>query len=284
MNRGFIGTALLSPFGFPFGLRGVDSTSHSSALVSMLRHELKATHVRPRDEASASGRLLHRIGVGSSAWTRGRSTSAMNTLVVGLTGGIAAGKSTIGTFLRRRDVPVLEADRVVEQLYAPGGAAVGPLRSICPEAVDEDGGVDRTLLAQALRQHPERLKQVEAAVHPLVEQARLDFVEQNRSMGVPMVVVDVPLLYETGGEAYVDAVILAHADRNVREKRAMERPGMTKDKLDMILARQWSDDVKAKRADFVIDTGGDLAHAEAQLDAVLADIRAKRIPPRRDAP
>lgn len=125
----------------------------------------------------------------------------------------------------------------------------------------------RHVLAEALRRRPEKL----------VERARETYVEEQRKKHVPLAVVDVPLLYETGGETNVDAVLLAHAERHVRMKRALERPGMTREKLDMILARQWTDQAKLMRADYVIHTTGDLADVEAQLDEILAHIRTHGI-------
>lgn len=201
-----------------------------------------------------------------------------STYVLGLTGGIAAGKSTLVAMLRRRNVAVWEADRVVEALYAPGGGASRAVRQVCPEAVDEQERVDRDVLADVLRRHPEKLAELEAAVHPLVARARDAYVEERRKEHVPLVVVDVPLLYETGGEKNVDGVLLAHAERHVRETRALERPGMTREKLDMILARQWNDEAKLQRADYVIDTSGDLADVEAQLDQLLDHLQTTRGP------
>lgn len=194
--------------------------------------------------------------------------------IVALTGSIGMGKSTTSAMFKDLDVPIWDADAAVHRLYRAGGAAVAPLQALIPEAIGPDG-VDRAVLTSKILQDPALLKQIEAIVHPLVGKDRADFLADARSAGAPLVMVDVPLLFETGGEAYVDAVIVVSCPPDMQRARVLARPSMTEEKFESILARQTPDDVKRAKSDFVIDTGLGLDAAREQVGKVHAALMAK---------
>lgn len=188
-------------------------------------------------------------------------------LVVALTGSIGMGKSTTSAMFAARGVPVWDADAAVHRIYGPGGAAVAAVEALFPGVTGADG-VDRAALSARVLGDPDRLKQLEKLVHPLVGQDRAAFLADARAAGAPLALVDVPLLFETGGEAFVDAVIVVSCDAATQRARVLARPGMTEAKLDAILARQTPDAVKRSMADFVVDTGQGLDHASEQVAAI----------------
>lgn len=188
-------------------------------------------------------------------------------LVVALTGSIGMGKSTTSAMFAARGVPVWDADAAVHRIYGPGGAAVAGVEALFPGVTGPDG-VDRAALSARVLGDPDRLKQLEALVHPLVGQDRAAFLADARAGGAPLALVDVPLLFETGGQAYVDAVIVVSCDAQTQRRRVLARPGMTEAKLDAILARQTPDATKRSMADFVVDTGQGLDHAREQVAAI----------------
>lgn len=187
-------------------------------------------------------------------------------LLIGLTGSIAMGKSTTAAMLRRRGVPVHDADAAVHTLYR--GAAVRPVEAAFPGVV-RDGAVDRAALGARVVGDAAALSRLEAIVHPLVRAAEEAFVARCRAAGVRVAVIDVPLLLETGGEARVDAVVLVTAPADVQRARALSRPEMTEARLDAILARQMPDAEKRRRAHFLVDTGLGMAAAERAINAIL---------------
>lgn len=189
--------------------------------------------------------------------------------IVALTGSIGMGKSTTSAMFKDLGVPIWDADAAVHRLYAPDGAAIPPLQALIPEAVGPEG-VDRTVLTRKILQDPGLLKQIEAIVHPLVGKDRADFLVAACEQGAPLVMVDVPLLFETGGEAYVDAVIVVSCPPDLQRARVLARPGMTEEKFESILARQTPDEVKRAKSDFVIDTGLGLDAAREQVGKVHA--------------
>lgn len=195
-------------------------------------------------------------------------------LLVGLTGSIGMGKSTVSGFLSALHVPVLCADEVVHQLYAAGGAAVAPVGAAFPDAVVSDA-VDRAQLSKYVVGNEAAMKQLEGIVHPLVEAERLRFVRQHAAAGAPVVVFDIPLLYETKAEAGLDVVLVVSAPAQVQQQRVLARPGMTPEKLLAILARQVPDEEKRRRADYVIDTGCSLQETEQQVRSVLEELRGR---------
>jgi dephospho-CoA kinase len=194
--------------------------------------------------------------------------------IIGLTGSIGMGKSTTAAMFREAGVPVYDADAAVHDLYDAGGAAVGPVGEAFPGVV-RDGKVDREALRQAVLGEPEALKRLNAIVHPLVGRDRVGFFRAAEDAGADMVVLDIPLLFETGGHANVDAVVVVSAPAEMQRERVLARPGMTPDRLDAILAQQMADAEKRARAHYVVDTGRGLEAAREQVGAILADLRAK---------
>jgi dephospho-CoA kinase len=194
-------------------------------------------------------------------------------LVVGLTGGIAMGKSTAAAHLRTRGVPVFDADAVVHQIYR--AEAVAPIEAAFPGTTDLNG-VNRAALSQALQRDTAGFKRLEAIVHPLVRAREVQFLRDAAGSGAAIAVLDVPLLYETGLDAVLDAVILVSASADAQRERALARPGMTPEKLDQILSRQMADAEKRERANFVVDTNGPPGPSLHQLDAILDLLRGRR--------
>ncbi len=195
-------------------------------------------------------------------------------LVLGLTGSIGMGKSTTAGFFREAGIPVWDADAAVHRLYGPDGAAVGPVGEICPQAVGPQG-LDRARLREWIARDDSALGRIESIVHPLVARDRADFIDRAGREGHDIVVVDVPLLFETGGDRAVDATLVVTAPPDVQRARVLERPGMDQAHLDRILAKQMPDSEKRARADYVIETRTP-EWARAEVARVIADLR-KRI-------
>jgi dephospho-CoA kinase len=186
---------------------------------------------------------------------------------IALTGSIGMGKSTVATMFERAGVPVFDADAVVRELQGPGGGLVERIGELFPGAV-RCGTLDRDCLAQIVLTDPAKLAALEGIVHPAVRSAREAFV--SRHSAAPALVFEIPLLFETGGEAEFDKVVVVSAPSEVQRSRVLGRVGMSPDKLDSILARQMPDEEKRRRADFVVDTSGDLSTTEAQVSDILA--------------
>ncbi|MDG2285955.1 MAG: dephospho-CoA kinase [Alphaproteobacteria bacterium] len=174
--------------------------------------------------------------------------------ILGLTGSIAMGKSATARMLGRLGLPIHDADACVHRLFATGGRAVAPISDIFPDVV-ENGAVNRVWLGPRVFGKPNALKQLEAIVHPLVRDERDRFLALHRRRRAKLVVLDVPLLYETGGQGICDEVMVVSAPAFLQRRRALSRPDMTPEKLASILARQMPDHEKRKRADVVIATG-----------------------------
>ena len=187
-------------------------------------------------------------------------------LVLGLTGSVGMGKSTIAGFFAEAGVPVHDADAAVHRLYA-GEAA--PLIEAAFPGTTSGGTVDRTLLANRVLGDPAALKRLEAIVHPLVQASERLFLAEAEARGDKVVVLDIPLLFETGGEERVDAVVVVSAPAEVQRTRVLERPGMTAEKFEAILAKQMPDAEKRARADFIVDTSQGFEAARAQVHAIL---------------
>lgn len=194
--------------------------------------------------------------------------------LVGLTGSIGMGKTETGKLFVQLGIPVFDSDSAVRALYEPGGAAVVPVTAAFPSAA-QDGRVDRTALAAELARDPSAFARLEAIVHPLVRQVRDRFVRAATERGDELVIVDIPLLFETGAQRDVDAVIVVSAAREVQERRVLARPGMTPEKLEMFHARQVPDAEKRAKADFVIETDKELAQTFAEVKRVAAELRAR---------
>jgi dephospho-CoA kinase len=192
-------------------------------------------------------------------------------MIVGLTGSIGMGKSTAAAHLRARGIAVFDADAEVHRLYA-GGKAVQPVERAFP-GTTVGGGIDRGKLATVLIGHPERFGELEAIVHPLVRDAERAFLRAEAQRGAAVAVLEIPLLFETGADKLVDAVIVVSAAPDVQRQRLLKRAGLSVEKLDGLLARQMPDAQKRARADFVVDTSGELETSEAALDAAIAALR-----------
>jgi dephospho-CoA kinase len=191
---------------------------------------------------------------------------------VGLTGSIGMGKSTTAEMFREAGVPVLDSDRIVHDLYR--GAAVAPIEAAFP-GVTVEGAIDRGRLAERVLGNPAALKKLEDIVHPLVWAARDLFLRDEEEKGTRIVVYDVPLLFETGAEKTVDAVVVVSAPEDVQKARVLARPGMTEEKFAAILAKQVPDAEKRARADFVVHTEKGLDAAREEVQAIL-DALGKR--------
>ncbi len=192
-------------------------------------------------------------------------------IVLGLTGSIGMGKTTTAEMFAKAGAAVFDADAMVHALYAAGGAAVGPVGDAFGDVVVH-GAVDRARLSEVLKADPGAFKRLEAIVHPLVASHRAQVLAQARKEGFSVAVLEVPLLFETGGDHLVDAVVVVSAPEPVQIHRVMTRPGMDMDKLHLLASRQLPDADKRARADFVIDTGHGLEVARSQVDQVLAAV------------
>jgi dephospho-CoA kinase len=193
--------------------------------------------------------------------------------ILGLTGGIGMGKSTATSTLRRLRVPVFDADATVHGLQAKGGRAVRPIGAAFPGTV-RDGRVDREALRRVVLGNPEALKRLERIVHPLVRQEERRFMAAARRRGERIVVLDVPLLFETGGAWRCDAVIVVTAPAAVQRWRVLRRPGMTEERFRAILARQTPDAEKRRRADHLVHTGLSRHHAQRRIRKLVREMRA----------
>jgi dephospho-CoA kinase len=197
-------------------------------------------------------------------------------LVLGLTGSVAMGKSTTARFFAEEGVPVHDADTVVHRLYE--GDAVPVIEAAFP-GTTAGGKVDRVKLGSRVMGDLAALRQLEAIVHPMVQDAEARFLAEAEAKGAPVAVLDIPLLFETGGDRRVDAVVVVTAPAEVQRARALERPGMTEQRLEAMLARQMPDSEKRLRADFVVDTSRGFDDARAQVQAILQ--RLATMPKRR---
>lgn len=193
---------------------------------------------------------------------------------LGLTGSIGMGKSTTLAMFRDAGCPVWDADAAVHRLYAPGGGLVDPVAALFPDAL-HDGGIDRAALKMALGGDPARLRQLESVVHPAVAADRESFCQQAAAEGHDIVVLDIPLLFETGAQAQMDGVAVVSVDAQTQTRRVLARPGMTQEALDFILSRQMPDAEKRARADWVIPTATPEG-AQAAVTAICAEIRGRK--------
>jgi dephospho-CoA kinase len=184
------------------------------------------------------------------------------------------GKTETGKLFAQLGIPVFDSDAAVRALYEPGGDAVALIAAAFPGAV-RDQRVDRTALAAALGRDPPAFERLEGIVHPLVRRARDGFVRAAAERGDELVIVDIPLLFETGAQHELDAVVVVSAPKEVQEQRVLARPGMTPEKLEMLRARQMPDAEKRAKADFVIETGKGLAQAFAEVKRVAGKLRAR---------
>jgi len=190
-----------------------------------------------------------------------------------LTGSLGMGKSKTAQFFAEAGVPVHDADAVVHALYA--GEAAPAIESAFPGAT-VDGKVDRAKLAAMVLGDAAALARLEAIVHPLVARARDQFLVEAQASGAPVVVLDIPLLFETGGEGGCDAVVVVSAPPDMQRRRAFDRPGMTEQKFAALLAKQMPDAEKRRRADFIVDSSQSFEHARAQVRDILQAVARMR--------
>ncbi|WP_297769395.1 dephospho-CoA kinase [uncultured Roseovarius sp.] len=193
--------------------------------------------------------------------------------LIGLTGSIGMGKSTTARMFAEEGCALWDADAAVHRLYAKGGAAVKPVSALYPAAIENDA-VSRFQLKQIIAQDPKALSRIENLVHPLVAQDRAKFIRDERVKGTDIIVLDVPLLFETGTDLEMDATVTVSVPFEVQRARVLERGTMTQEQLDNILKKQMSDREKRARADYVITTDS-LDHARDQVQDVLAKIRGR---------
>ena len=194
-------------------------------------------------------------------------------IVLGLTGSIGTGKSTTAGMFRDLGVPVHDADATVHDLYR--NEAVAPVAALFPEAL-KNGVIDRKVLSATLAQAPERFRLLEAVIHPLVRARETAFLEMERQKGSALVVLDIPLLYETGGEKRVDKVVVVTCDAQTQRRRVLARPDMSEEKFALILSRQMPDAEKRKRADFIVYTDAGLEAARKQVEEVIETLKEER--------
>ena len=191
--------------------------------------------------------------------------------VIGLTGSIGMGKSETAKLFAAEGVPVHDADAAITRLYGKGGAAVSPIAREFPGTV-QDGAVDRAKLSALVVGDKAALQKLEALVHPLVAAERAAFLQEAQA---PIVLFDVPLLFETGADAEADAIVVVSAPESLQRARVLARPGMTAEKFESLKARQLGDAQKRQQAHYVVMTDKGLDHAREQVKMILADIRNK---------
>jgi len=192
-------------------------------------------------------------------------------MLLGLTGSIGMGKTTTAALFREAGVPVYDADLAVHALYAAGGAAVAPVEAAFPGVMVE-GAIDRRRLSERITADPSALTRLEAIVHPLLAAEREAFLKS--AEGADVVVLDIPLLFETHAEGQVAAIVVVSAPEDLQRSRVLSRPGMSEAKFNALLDRQTPDAEKRRRADFVIETGAGLEAAARRVAEILATVRA----------
>lgn len=195
--------------------------------------------------------------------------------LIGLTGSIGMGKTKTAELFEGEGVPRYDADAAVHALYEKGGAAVAPVSDLVPEAV-KDGAVDRGVLGQVVLKDATKLKQLEAIVHPLAGDGQMAFLQQAEAAGAAAVLLDIPLLFETGGDGFVDCTVVVSAPFELQRERVLARPGMSEERFMDILAKQVPDDEKRARADFVVDSSISVEDAGRQVRAILDAIKGRQ--------
>jgi dephospho-CoA kinase len=197
-------------------------------------------------------------------------------IVLGLTGSIGMGKSTAAAVLRSLRLPVFDADRVVHRLMQPNGAAVGPVIAAFPELGAGLDGIDRRRLGSRVFADPAALGRLEAILHPMVERAEKRFLADAQARRAPIAVLDIPLLFETGGDRRCDYVLVVSAPKFLQRQRVLRRPGMSDSRFAAILAQQMPDAEKQRRADFVVSTGLSRNQSLRRLRAIVGSLRGTR--------
>ena len=193
-------------------------------------------------------------------------------IILGLTGSIGMGKTTTAEMFREFGCPVFDADAAVHRLYAKGGKAVALIRAVFPDAI-KNGAVDRATLGVHMRRDPLNLQVLESFIHPMVGDMRAQFFQEAIKNKADIVVLDIPLLFETGGHKHVDKIVVVTAPESVQRARVLARSGMTAELFEMILSRQMPDKEKRARADFLIFSDRGLPSARKQVQKILRDLR-----------
>ncbi len=194
--------------------------------------------------------------------------------ILGLTGSIGMGKSATAALFRQCEVPVHDADATVHALMTPNGEATPLIHEVFPDCLDENGAVDRVKLGAQVFKDPSALKKLEAILHPMVRAEEQKFLRLCQLHKNPLVVLDIPLLYETNGTDRCDAVAVVTASKVLQKKRVMRRPNMTHEKFQLILKKQLPDAIKRKHADYVIFTGAGFRSARNQVKKIVMDIKS----------
>ena len=194
--------------------------------------------------------------------------------LIGLTGSIGMGKTLTASLFEAAGVPRYDADAAIHALYASGGDAVAPIAELFPDAI-VDGAVDRGILGQLVLKDADKLKQLEALVHPLAGASQMAFLSRHAEAGAPMALLDIPLLYETGGDGFVDCVVVVSAPYEVQRARVLARPGMSEEKFLDILGKQVPDAEKRRRADFIVDSSVSVEDARRQIHDILAALEGR---------
>lgn len=195
-------------------------------------------------------------------------------ITIGLTGSIGMGKSTTAAMFKEAGCPVFDADRAVHDLYEKGGEAVPIIRAVFPDAIKE-GAIDRGVLGRYMREDPIQLEVLESFIHPLVGNKRTQFFEDNKSADIT--ILDVPLLFETGLDKFVDHIVVVTAPAKIQRARVLSREGMTEELFKVLLSKQMPDAIKRKRADTLIFTDMGLENAREQVHSLLRKIRDKAL-------
>ncbi|WP_064712454.1 dephospho-CoA kinase [Rhizobium bangladeshense] len=193
-------------------------------------------------------------------------------LKIGLTGSIGMGKSTVGKLFAEAGIPLNDSDAVVHDLYA-GEAA--PLVNTAFPGTMKDGAVDRHELGRQLALDPEGFKRLEAIVHPLVREREAEFLARQKAAGAEMVLLDIPLLFETGAWERVDVIVVVSTDPQIQRQRVLARDDMTEEKFNMILSRQTPDSEKRRRADYLVDTSHSIAETRKRVLEIIAELKMR---------
>lgn len=189
-------------------------------------------------------------------------------IILGLTGSIAMGKSVVVSLLRKQHIPVWDADHAVHQLLAKGGAAVASVAKLFPESLS-DGAIDRRKVGENIFNHPEKLASLEKILHPLVRKSEQEFIKKSALRKEPLVVVDIPLLFELNREIDYDAVVVVTAPAFIQQQRALKRAGMTPEKLRLIIAKQMPDSEKRRKADYILHSSLGKAFTNRQIKSLI---------------
>ena len=194
-------------------------------------------------------------------------------ITIGLTGSIGMGKTETSKIFLSYGIPVYDADKAVHNLYGPNKKGSLAIKNIFPNCINEDGSVNREILSKEVLDNKEKIKSLEQIIHPLVAEDRKIFFYENRNAKI--IILDVPLLFETGGQKDVDYIIVVDAPDTVQKERVMARPNMTEEKFHKIISQQMPNHVKKQKADFIIDTSVSINHAKTQVKNIIEKINKR---------